>query len=65
MAFLEQHPPHVRKKIALVITGVIAAVLLGLLVLTYTHPRVVEHNSTLVDFYNTILVKGQSLFDSK
>lgn len=65
MAFLEHHPVHVRKKIALWITGGIAAVLLVVMVLIYTvgkSPVDRSSDSAFVRFYATILDSAQSFF---
>lgn len=65
MAFFEQHPPHIRKKIALAITGGVALILLVLMIIIYTTKKTSETNdsgSKLEHFYTTILKNGQSYF---
>lgn len=65
MAFLEQHPVHVRKKIALGITIGVAAVLLLVMVLIYTvgnRPKGNTADSAFLRFYATILDNAQSFF---
>ena len=62
MAPFEQHPPHIRKKIAYMITGGVALLLIVLLVIIYSHKKAkgtAEPTSRLQMFYNTILEKGQ------
>lgn len=67
MAFFDQHPPHVRRSIALIVTIVVAAVLLGVLIFIYTHKRdrAEQGPSPLADFYTTILNSGQSSKETK
>ena len=65
MAFLEHHPIHVRKKIALGITLGIAAVLLVTMILIYTvgnRPKNSTSDSAFLRFYATILDNAQSFF---
>ncbi len=70
MAFrnmFQNKPLHVRRRIAVIVTGSIAVILLFILIMIYTHPQPVrrdpEHLITAV--YTTILDKVQSLFSSK
>lgn len=66
MALFEQHPPHVRRKIALVITSGFAVVLVALMVFIYSTREAKgakEPASRLRTFYTTILEKGQSYFE--
>lgn len=67
MAYLDQHPPHVRRSIALGVTIVVAVILLGVLIFTYTHKRdsTDQETSPLADFYTTILHPGQSSSEPK
>lgn len=65
MAFLEHHPIHVRKKIALGITLGIAAVLLVTMILIYTAGNRSKNStadSSFLRFYATILDNAQSFF---
>jgi len=66
MGMLEQHPPHIRKKIAMIATGVLAVILLGILIVVYTGPKNKSGKDTpaskLGDFYETILKNGQAYF---
>lgn len=65
---LEHHPPHIRRKIALMITGGVALVLVVVFILIYTRteaPGTTEPSSRLQNFYNTILETGQSYIGSK
>lgn len=65
---LEHHPPHVRRKIALMITAGVAFVLVVVFILIYTHteaPGTKEPSSRLNNFYNTILDTGQQYFGDK
>ena len=68
MAFLEQHPIHVRKKIALGITVGIAVILVGIMVLIYVsrsgRPQKPDAASSFARFYATILDNAQSFFGS-
>ena len=63
-----KHPPHIRKKIALGVTGAVGIVLLVLLVLVYrskTEERDTAAASRLGDFYETISETTQSFFGGK
>jgi hypothetical protein len=65
MAPLEQHPPHIRKKIALVLTGGFAFILLIVFIFIYTHPsskRDSGAGSQIAEFYTTIIERAQSYF---
>lgn len=67
MAFLEGKPLHVRKRIAIIATGCVAAILIGVMIYIYTRPQH-ERNSpdeVIVSAYTTILGKIQSPFGSK
>jgi hypothetical protein len=67
MTVLERYPPSVRKKIALVITIGVGLILLGLMVLVYSHKKAkgaTEPISRFRTFYTTILERGQSYFQS-
>lgn len=70
MAFLEQKPIHVRKRIALIITICVGAVLVLTMVLTYSLnknnlDKTKDTTSTFKRFYATILENTQSFFSSK
>ncbi len=70
MAFLEQHPIHVRKKVALGITVGVGVVLIVVMILVYTakekEPKEPSSASTAFGrFYATILEDTQSFFSSK
>jgi hypothetical protein len=63
MAPLEQHPPHIRKKIALVCTFGFAFILLIVMIFIYTRPDAKKDSgagSQITQFYTTILTKAQS-----
>jgi CHASE3 domain sensor protein len=64
---IQDHPPHVRKKIALGITIGVGVVLLAVMVLYYRHQTKTptESESKLSHFYTTIKEGTQSLFDTK
>ncbi len=66
---LDQHPPHVKKRIALGITIAVGVLLLGLLAVMYIGgkrtPPDTANPSALSNFYTTILESGQSLFRAK
>ncbi len=63
---LDQHPPHIKRRIALGITVGVAVILFTLLILIYTSDKkaTVDNGSgsALSNFYNTILRTGQSYF---
>lgn len=64
----EKHPPHVRKKIALIVTLFVALVLVVVLVVAYASPRRDdrgEEPGALADFYRQIQTSGESLFGAK
>lgn len=70
MAFLEQHPIHVRKKIALGITISIGVILVAVMILVYTskekEPRGQGGATTAFGrFYATILENTQSFFNGE
>ena len=70
MAFLEQHPIHVRKKIALIITVGVGVILVLVMILVYTskkkEPREPNGATTAFGrFYATILDNTQSFFSSE
>lgn len=66
---LDQHPPHVKHRIALGITIAVGVLLLGLLASIYIggkrRPPDNTKTSALSNFYTTILQSGQSLFRAK
>ncbi len=66
MALLEKYPVHVRRKIALAITGVIALVLIVVMIIVYTGGNSGDKNdramSKIGQFYATILENTQSYF---
>jgi hypothetical protein len=64
MAVLQQHPEHVRKKIAVLITVGVACVLVLLFIYTYTRKDTQpnESGSKLGTFYTTLLEQAQSIF---
>lgn len=64
MALLQQHPHHVRKKIALLITVGVACILILLFIYTYTrkNTQTNESGSKLNTFYTTLLEQAQSIF---
>ncbi len=62
---LEHHPTHVRRKIALLITGGVALVLVIVLILVYSRKKAEPTNdsgSNLKHFYDTIVDTGQQYF---
>ncbi len=65
MALFEQHPHHVRKKIALGITAFVACVLVILFMYTYMRKEAQpnESSSRINTFYTTLLEQAQSIFD--
>ena len=69
MASLDQQPLHVRRKIALAIAIAFGVLLIGLMVLIYTHrkgvPKDTRAGSSLSDFYTTIVDIGQPSKSSK
>lgn len=68
MAPFDQHPPSVRKRIALFCTAVIAAILLTIMYVRYTStptPDTTGSASKLRTFYTTIVEEGQSYFNRK
>ncbi len=70
MAFLEQHPIHVRKKIALVITCGVGVILLILMIFVYfSQEKEVKGpdgaTTAIGRFYATILSDTQSYFGTK
>jgi hypothetical protein len=69
MAFLEHHPLHVRRKIALLITGGVAVVLLVVMIFVYTRVTTEQRdNSTTTkwgQFYATVLESAQSYVGKK
>lgn len=66
MALLEKYPVHVRRKIALVITGVLAIILIVVMVISYSSQSGQVHDTTatvkIKQFYATILESAQSYF---
>lgn len=70
MAFLEQHPPHVRKKIALVITFGVGLILVVVMFFVYkTQGKQAKGpdgaTTSIGGFYATILRDTQSYFATK
>ncbi|MBP6904732.1 MAG: hypothetical protein KBB91_01595 [Candidatus Pacebacteria bacterium] len=68
MALFQHHPPETRKKIALGITIGVGVILLILMILIYASKKGTSDNesgSILSNFYNTILIKGQSYVGDK
>ncbi len=69
MGRFDHHPPHVRRKIALMSTVGIGVILLGLMVILYTKPKYRSGEDTamskLHSFYTTITDSAQSYFDTK
>lgn len=62
---LEHHPPHVRKRAVLLITGGVGAVLIVVLILIYTQrtPEAASGSGvSFTDFYATISDSAQSFF---
>lgn len=67
MAPFDNHPHHIRRKIAMLFTAGIAVILIVLLVIIYTGNTTPDSNtndskSKIINFYNTILTSGQSYF---
>jgi hypothetical protein len=65
---LEHKPHHVRRKIAFLCTAGIALVLVLVMVLHYTKPKVHGESETgerFKDFYNTVADPSQSPFETK
>lgn len=70
MAFLEQHPVHVRRKIAFVITATIGVILILIMIISYSSHKAVQKNpdgatTAFGRFYATILSDTQSYFATK
>lgn len=67
MAIFEQHPPHIKKRIALVATLVVAALLVLILVFVYKKRMrgTTTEESPFRDFYNTLLDSTQSFLPEK
>ena len=63
---LEQHPPQIRKKIALYVTVFFALALIVIFIVVYSSPKERDTDSDagtkLGKFYETILEKGQAYF---
>jgi hypothetical protein len=66
MAPLDQHPHHIRRRIALMGTGIVALILLLLLVLVYTNKKEEDGPNSAgeraANFYTTIIQGAQSYF---
>ena len=66
MALLEKYPVHVRRKIALGITGGIAVILIVVMIIVYTsqkgRPKDTDAASKIGQFYATIIQSAQSYF---
>lgn len=66
MALLEKYPVHVRRKIALGITGGIALVLIVVMILVYSSQKGSKKGtdaaSKISQFYATIIQSAQSYF---
>jgi hypothetical protein len=63
---LEHHPPHVRKRAVLLITGGVGVVLIAILIIIYTQrtPETgTESGVSFDDFYATISDSAQSFFN--
>ncbi len=67
MPLLNEHPHHIRKSIALVVTIGFAVILIIVLISVYTMRRkpAGEKSSVLRDFYTTIVERGQSTPEAK
>lgn len=62
----EHYPPHVRKRVVLLITGGVGVVLIAILILIYTRRTSetnVETGVSFADFYATISDSAQSFFN--
>ncbi len=63
---LEQHPPHVRNKIALMITALVAVILVAIFVRLYTHDKPGARTNTasraLESFFTTVIDTTDSFF---
>ncbi|HTH93142.1 MAG TPA: hypothetical protein VL576_01520 [Candidatus Paceibacterota bacterium] len=57
-------PLHVRKRVAVIATGLIGLILILSLVCLYAHPRPAKHDPErgLMAIYTTVIEKIQSLF---
>ena len=66
MAPFDEHPHHIKRKIALMGTGIVALILIILLVLIYTSKKDVDGpndaGKKATDFYTTIIEGAQSYF---
>ena len=65
MAPLDQHPPHIRRKIALVCTVGLAVILLIAMIYIYTRGTPTKDSgagSQIKEFYTTIITRAQSYF---
>jgi hypothetical protein len=70
MALFEKYPKNVRKMIALSVTGFVGLILIIVMIFVYTSkPKNTEKGSAapskISQFYNTILEKGQFIFQTK
>jgi hypothetical protein len=65
--FLQDKPLHVRRRIAIIATGVIALILIALMFYSYSHPQKVSHDPErrITYAYTMLLEKLQSLFHRK
>ncbi len=67
MNYLQRHPIHIRKKIALAITVTIGFILTILLIIVYISPKKAPKDngsgSKIKDFYNSILGNEPAMVD--
>ncbi len=67
LTYLQNKPLHVRKRIAIVVTGSIAFILILIMIYIYTRPQVPEKGpeEAITNAYATLLTDTQSLFSPK
>jgi hypothetical protein len=67
MKFLSGKPLHVRKRMAVIISGCVGILLILIMLYVYTHPHQPKHDPErgLMAIYTTIIDKIQSLFIRK
>jgi hypothetical protein len=67
MKFLQDRSLDVRKRIAIIASGIVGIVLVLVLIFLYTHPHPAKHDpeSAIDGIYTTITIKIQSLFHHK
>ncbi|MEO5646061.1 MAG: hypothetical protein ABIO57_03280 [Candidatus Paceibacterota bacterium] len=65
--YLQGKPLHVRKRYAVIATGIIAIILVLIMIYVYTRPQQVERGpeEAITSAYATLLTDTQSLFHSK